>query len=274
MMTTGDVMGQRGADGPLSESEVLVRVTETNPIKAKVELNKLFNSLSDDECRDLKYDRDIGIGVTAAWEETRRSIVRNAVSPQLTAMLLQRFLGFVEGRIHSPLPEMWESGVLGSKVNRQLDVYFLPRDDKMYTSTEVGVRIRRGATIAQRQERVTLTVEGSEHVIPRAIGPKFDGDALTPHNGVARWYLAVHSEFVPLPYELYCISHDDGKVLWSTKVWGACDGLYVGSGFFHILSIIERESNVVVFGIANKVLYIEAFSISDGKTTFRFTTAY
>jgi hypothetical protein len=86
-------------------------------------------------------------------------------------------------------------------------------------------------------------------------------------------YVAFHDS-VESPYTLYRLDRATGMVLWSTNVSAGGYTGGTGTGYKHAVGLLPRENTVWVFGVGIYAVYVEKFSAENGKSQFRFTTAY
>ena len=190
---------------------------------------------------------------------------------------LSRFLGFVEGRSRSAIPEWWTEVVLDVTVNYWGMVS--PGDPAEVPYHNAGLKwvsAPIGTTVQKKGDSYTLQID-KESVSLRGdlLEKSTCGEPLFSVSGYFtedHCFVAVHQE-VGHPYTLTCLDRRRGTVVWQSEVCGChWDG---GSGvFFHWVETVVTENRVVVFGVARSGFYAHGFESDDGDTLFRFSTGY
>lgn len=78
------------------------------------------------------------------------------------------------------------------------------------------------------------------------------------------------------PYQIVCVRHRSGKVVWRGKVWSSMTGGGMsGRPAKHLAIPVVHRNLVYIFGAdGGGAIYLEVFRIKDGKPVLRFSTAY
>jgi|GEM_PF-3182211 len=223
----------------------------------------------------LARHRDSGIALTGAWARVVAA-ARTAQSgkqegtPQRSAFQadLERFLGFVEGRLRITPPADWVRLVRMTEATADWGIQF----GEFYRFRKESLRLDgvvfRNGSVRRDGDDLQVTL-GSEQYRLR--------DALLkskrPYGvvGAISGDLAVTALITShgLSYPLMALDKRSGEVKWSADVWALGDGGGSGLGD-HWSNLVIENKNVYVFGIATNGLYIEAFSLQDGTVAFRF----
>jgi hypothetical protein len=259
--------------------QVVLKAEDTG--QAEKAYHKLFSIAGTDGIYPLKFHPNDNISLHAAWEEARLTILRNEKNrdaDSITHQALQRFVGFLEGRLRTSMPNWWENGFRRVETSEPGDVHPLvaqAQDLYCYHKTGAGYSASPNTVVVGPTEKPVLTI-GSESVSipPRILERK---RALGGVGGISAavddhyWYITFHSS-VPYSHNLVCIEKKSGKVLWNNSVWGEGIAGYEGGGHFHLVQVVPQAQRVLVFGGGAGFLYLQAFNKSDGKSLFRFWT--
>lgn len=245
-----------------------------------------------------------GLAIQAAWERIVGSMPPETTGSQefltVDPRLMQRFLGFVAGRLQVTLPTWWvrsfeegkyrESGLwsvseLLPGVRREEWTGDESQDDEFPADDlqEVGFNIQgKVQSVTNGNDFVEVKAEDRVYRIPRSVL----NDALEDHSGYnvidvgsvdeSTWIIAVHEDKY-LRYPLYALTNKSEKPLWKATVF--CEDTLIGgstgSGFTHCTeSVMDSKGRVLVFGANDFSMYIEGFDLRDGTPSFRFSTSY
>ena len=105
-----------GADSE-GDGKLLEQVQQAKNLKDLAKAyEKACETASKEELDRLKTCRQSGIAIRAAWEEIRRTIPadtprRESTNRRINSEAMQRFLGFVEGRLPVRLPWWWKDAM-------------------------------------------------------------------------------------------------------------------------------------------------------------------
>ena len=222
---------------------------------------------------------DVETAIFAAWERLSREAKDNANK----SAAIERFLGFLEGRLRVSIPIGWEKKV------REVDFKEdgLPRFRSVeipFHGSGIGTTITPGYELRMKNgtlhltgnkidipligfdkntNSIRLSEKRQEHCGPLAVGDVDGQDAILGFCGNA-----------PFPFPLVRIDQQ-GKVAWETMV--KCCASYqkldvVGFDSAMSTEIGVGESTVVLFGEHFQVLFIVGFDLEDGECIFQFST--
>ncbi len=252
-----------GLDGNKGDIMCLSRVD--SPRELATQINGLFSASPMGELDRLVSVPDGTVALASGWERVRRTMPEakqeEVVSPDGHA--ISRFLGLVEGRVQIPIPEVWEATVKSAKAYSRRPIGFsYPKLLKRPTTEHL-----------KRDGDQWIVKTGSQSIrvpVEDRLGP-VDNAAVQFAGEMA--YVALYG-WPPIPYRLLAIDRGNGKVIWSSKVWGA-GGLrdYEGQGW-HVAEMRWAGETLAVFGISEGAAYIEVFDKKTGENRCRFSTAY
>ena len=190
---------------------------------------------------------------------------------------VQRFLGFVEGRLRIALPRFWEAAIRDVMAYDRFEISF--SDIPLKPDHTIPLVAIERSNMSQRPEekKIELKLPGESLIVASQSFHKAAtefGITLSAFLARKRCYVAIY-HCLPGRYSMWCIDRKTGEVLWRTDVWVA-GSLPAFSGFdnSHVTQIMVDVDRVLVFGISSSCVYVEAFNARDGKSLFRFSTAY
>jgi hypothetical protein len=275
--------GQQPApqDSPAQLAEIQFALDAKDAMEAKERFETLFKNTSDERLRRLKGHPHDGIALRAAWEEVRLSFPAQA-KPKAASpdqKLLQRFVGFLKGRLRTELPVWWLEMLLEAKAYRRDHVSLpWPPDLRTVHYHEQGpFWVPRNTTLVKNEGKMILTIERKSVAIAEkniteaqdSIGAEFACAAFDSR----RCYLALY-ENCGCSFPLLGIARASGNVTWKAKVWATdLTGRYTGQHLQRAMVQVEAD-RILVFGAGNNGAYVEAFSAETGKNLFRFSTSY
>jgi hypothetical protein len=228
--------------------------------------------------RVLKASPHRGIALRAAWEEIRTRIPRDkdAVALRIDSARMQRFLGFVEGRLALPIPGWWEDTLLEARAYGPSNIFFPPREIIVYQKTDIDLLSAPGTSVRKKNGEVLLSNGKQAVTIQASVLHEDRGRTaryLTPLIDKECCYLAIHADRAS-PYSLLCVGRKKGNIRWSSDVWAA-GGLvhYIGQGYHRVTLLLDGDA-LMVWGVGDDSAYIEGFKTEDGTSLFRFSTSY
>jgi len=263
---------------------------------------RLLEKASAEQVQEYKIHSQNTIALHAAWEEVKRAtrigpkyreeIDEEGPEPQfkMDRSALQRFLGFVEGRLQVTPPGWWQDAVgRAYAYGNDLSALWLPSPRKRmpYLKTDFGLNVH-------NQLSVELLAGGALEVksgnlscrIPARYFEdlKPTGDVAKPgilfkdDIGLSVWMDEDRCVFTfhggaPAGFLLHCIDRKTSNEIWSTHVGGHLFGGF-GGGFFHSVEMRRHGDALYIFGMYGTLFYIEGVSLKDGSNLFRFGTAY
>lgn len=269
--------GPSDAHGQASDKDaaamLAVLLAADDPEELAWSYHELFMKASEEQLRGLLSHTNDGVALAAGWERVRRTIPEGDeladVKPERTA--LSRFLGLVEGRLHMPLPPIWEAALQSTSSNGRANIWFGDPD-------EIGAKVVVHGDATENDRRADFRCE--DHQCRVTVGDK---TWLLPSEDLVETMfveLSRTTAFValycwpPASYTLYAIDRESGKAFWTSKVWAHGDlCMWTGRGWHHV-ELRTRGNAVVVFGVEGSVAYVEEFDAGTGKNLCRFATSY
>jgi hypothetical protein len=236
-----------------------------------------------------RHDHD-GIALQAAWEEVRRSIPleepkRNGKKvPRLDAKKVQRFVGFVEGRLKVLPPPWWEDLLARARAERSIKGGELLTADTqryayLYQENPVGPKERSTVMapfevgIGDYQSGKSLVVSLNNKSLKVPVENLPWGVNAWPI-GKNRYVAALYSAMSPY-HKIICIDAEDQSVIWKSRVWGEFSNKSrQGVALPHLVDARLSGDRLLIFGVTGDVIYLEGFSVSEGKNLFRFSSTY
>lgn len=236
-----------------------------------------FKSLSSDQLSDLKGHKHDTIAIAAAWHEVRHSLAnrgkpeeKRSTDEGIDRIDLERFLGFVEGRLRTRLPKVWQESF------RHMQAYS-PRNIRI-SSFEHWPRQSShfwpppGVTATRNGNRITVSTKSGKCTLPKSVGPEGLDGALAVAFDNDFCVCAFYNE-VGYGYKLHCIDRKTEIVVWRASINAAFYGTFSGTGFQSRVSIVLKNDRVFVYGACLEGAYVEVFSLGTGRPICRFTSA-
>jgi hypothetical protein len=269
--------------------------------KAQEAYMDLFEHVGSQGLRLLTVNDNAQIAVRASWQQVVLTIPEDESQRQSMPMppeerkrrqfpeakAVERFLGFLEGRLHIVLPLWWEQTfrtikVCGTdgKVGPDFRYFaFQEPDLAVYSPAPDFSWVTSNCTISKSKGQIVFFIDGQPVSMPRAIRAEAlkSGERwLSAAADDSRYYLIFHQGISPGPCRLHCLERTSGKLLWEAPVWagGGGWGGGGGSGGWHFITITPKEDRLLVFGAGIECIYLEEFRCRDGRNVFRFSTRY
>jgi hypothetical protein len=258
----------RGADKP---GTVSLSGTGSPEALAKG-IASLISASTRSELDRLVSVPDCTTALAAGWELVRRTMPeteqKDVVTPDLLA--ISRFLGLVEQRLRVPVPKTWAEALKSVAGYGQKDIWFQlvqagRKGDWRIKRDGAHLRVKRGIRSIKLPAGIVL--EPASYATAECVG---------------EWaYVAVYSALPDSRYTLFAIDQGNGKVRWSTTVWGTSRirprGVitvgYSGSDW-HVVETRSSAETLAVFGFSGSAVYVEVFDRKTGENRCRFSTAY
>jgi len=212
--------------------------------------------------------------MAAGWERVRRTLPETEQDDNVTPDLLAitRFLGLIEGRLQVPIPKTWEETVKAAHGRSQRSIGF-PRSDLVLVAraSEEKWRVERDGAhwlVKKDSQLIKLPAEDALGWVLHA----------TVECAGEKAYVALYG--APFAYTLFATDKSNGKVIWSSKVWGPSKvwppGVIVNTSGsdWHVVTTRSSGETLVVFGFSGSAVYIEVFDCKTGENRCRFSTAY
>lgn len=313
--------GEALAEDPLRSNVTLSQIQneleqETSSVMRAEDLweywdacEELYRGRTDTQVLALKFHSDIGIALSAAWVEflsSSQPVQRNnSKGFDFDVASIERFLGFVEGRLGVPLPKAWNQRIVRgrfgwgppglSRIQPPREVSILRkwfigfRDGESQERAVSPVGLFAEEEISINEEMTELITNRVHIVLPPDVVSQLrdsDSDDIQKILGLEKIgkYLSVlvseeHSYVALFSGEcryfcLTCIENDGGSVKWTAPIWaGEPPTMGDPHSNGHAVYIAEREGLVIVFGVSRPNAYIEGVNASDGTPAFRFYTS-
>ncbi len=218
---------------------------------------------------------DDGVAIAFEWSRFSQKLKTKDIA-QLDGPSLQYFIGYVEGRTRSRLPEWWKKTISSSQIRK--DGLLIKRDhhrkpDASGSRTILNSPSGTSASLAKG----TLRIEFGESVCE--LGEKFldeikktvDFTAIDIANVDDKSFVVLFTDDDPNQSVLCKVSKATSLAVWKSKVWGC---FRVAGANFHSASMATSPDSVLVYGQSAGTLYIESFNKRTGKCNFRFSTLY
>lgn len=228
-----------------------------------------LRSCSDDQLGKKRRSQDLSLSVAATWEKALRSHEKSE-HPINTDW----FVGFLEGRLTVETPDFWNTLFQRVIVN-----------ERRFTSIRFG-DFERGLRETQFKfscpEKMSVSeideeylIEHNEAIIrlPKGFVRQYPLVTLSNVESATDLNLIAVYEQGQNTYQLHAANSDE--IAWSsTGVVGGNPVLSSGPGRRHYLEVIVVENRAFVFGITSESAHVNAFDLSNGKSIFRFSTAW
>jgi hypothetical protein len=293
VFTSGAIaIGNAAAHGIEGGFQTLLGATK--PQQAKELNDRIFARASRDLLKRLKQDPSASIALRAAWEEVRRTIPEtpgpDPVQPN--PRKLERFLGFLEGRLHLTLPEWWQRAILSIAAYGR-DSWGSGENIESAPYPDTGIRTKAIATrqrtvspfpiLAPANTRVRPLGNNVElrngsrlALVPMSLLQDYAGrNVLEPTLTPTECFLALRWRGSDREFPLVAIDSQSAQVRWKSLVWGQYSPPVASSGpRHHRVELVLDEHRVIVVGAGTDGAYIEAFRRDTGASMFRFSTCY
>jgi hypothetical protein len=216
-----------------------------------------------------------------AWDRIRRAIPEKEGKEskrEVDGRLLQRFLGFLEGRLRVNLPKQWERSVGAARAfHRDNIVFDVDRKRRMIRGTH-GFYLDRQNKLNVRRNSAELVVDRVSIGIPMdaykrltAMKPTHRCSQLSVLVSGDRCFIANYAN-TGTPFFLLCLNRTSNEVEWQSEAKGSGVGAYLGVGS-HAVYLAENDESIVAFGVEGISIHIEGFDKKSGRRQFWFSSA-
>jgi hypothetical protein len=241
--------------------------------RGRERFNALCKAVGVEGLKRLRLSVHDSIALQAAWREVRVTLAEKQevgrVRPYVAK--LRWFFGFLEGRGRLRIPAWWQDSLLSAE--GQNDCLELTLGDKPFYH-ESGFRHIKtplDTTLMEEAGSIVLTVGKDQTRVSPAL---LKWPNLSALGTSSRCYLTTHGN-VGYSYPLMCIARDSGRIVWKANVWGhLLDGVVLIGRRSQRVTLVEEGGRILVFGASLEGAHVEAFDAKDGKSLFRWTTAY
>lgn len=241
-------------------------------------LRRLFHGADETKLRALRVGGNDTLAVRAAWERIRAGLPSEDLEDacKIKEAALQRFIGFVEGRVGITVPDWWEKAMMNARAYSRSNVFFEKPTLEKYKKTSGGFRAPKPIQVIGDDGSFTITDGVSLAILGKALceySEKHLNGEIDAMFSDARCYIVVHANRCS-PYRLFCTENKSGRIVFEKSVWASAQsGHYSGVGW-HWVDILVVKGRVWVFGVGDDGAYLESFDTRSGVSTFRFGTAF
>lgn len=259
---------------PMRRAAELVKAVqeEAAPSWEVAELGRAFDDLSETEVAALKQYENKAVALRAAWEQQRRLL--SSASPlakeEPSSLRVDRFLGFLEGRLRVAIPPTWEKMFAKGHLRSNRRVTF-PATEELGRSHGESTTTVSLARINGTPER-EFVIDGRTFALPTATVQKLRESGAENLTILLREDVCLalaHSDAGALRLIRYDL--EAHEIVWESRIWGIGPGLFGGISE-HRAAIACGAGNVSVFGITGLGAYVECFALADGAALLRFAT--
>lgn len=301
------------ADEEVEDAKVLVSrnrmiqqiLIADNSYDLRERVHLLMQPAKPRQLRKFKTHSHHTISLHVAWEEVKRTTLpvrtpidlvdleeeeKEHVILKFDRRGIERFMGFLEGRLEVIPPLWWQAKLLRVKTfEHNLSYLLIPgkSDDGPYWQAEKGdIQILDTLDGKRRADGDYLVNMGTNSCVIPALYMKKE---LTPDNGnlkdmldrigLTAWMdrdrcvFGFHN-WITGGFKLHCINRTTLKPIWSTDVWGYHYGAFAGGGGWLWAEMRTKGDELILFGMTHDYAFIEGVSLKDGTHLFHFTTNY
>lgn len=251
---------------------------------------ELFAAAPMRRLKDLKTHKHDGIALRAAWEVLRRTIKESPDKDddadtvvRLDQRSVQRFIGFVEGRLKISLPRQFEKTLQHAQATEADNILFFPLlgfPIKHWPNhkTPSGLVTNKDIWAVNRKDEAQLLVSSYKKTCK--VPMRYRNEAAKKGIDYGLTSIIEDNQCIVgfmgdscFSYRLLCLNLKSSELLWSTEVWASGLGGFSGQDR-HLAVMKVHENKLYVFGACTRNMYIEAFDMKDGSNLFRFGTGY
>ncbi len=248
------------------------------------EYEKVFPGATLSEVASWQRGADAGIALRASWELIRRSMKRVAPQPgpvgTLDRLKVERFIGFVEGRLRIQVPEWWSELLRrGSYYSGQSLWLDMTRASAPYAKTDSGIFAPAGTRVVYEGADLRVTRDSESMVIPATVLATAK-EQLGDLWGINVLFLDRFRRLVAIwgdgfgAYPLFMLDTDSARPVWQASVWGDIPRAIGGGGLIHWVGLYCAGDMILVVGATDYAAYVQGFSTTNGSNLFRFSTSY
>jgi hypothetical protein len=209
--------------------------------------------------------------IRAAW-----GAVYDAPSGHSRLLRLQRFAGFVDGRLRVSVPTWWEDLLLRAELRQDKRVVFPRGEFWLYQRDENGLSYRKGFTMKRSTDRFVIAIHGQQVELPdsliraaRSTSPLDIIDAMIVDQAI---YVAMGS-FISSRYLLAKLDVSTGRELWRSGRSGDDDSGVSAGRDYHFFQIQQgQDGGIYVFGMRGDCSYIDGYHAEHGRRIVMFTS--
>jgi len=299
-LLVGELSDGRAGD---VDADAIARIADASGPSELVRARKaLVDRATPHQLQELKTDRHDAVALYAAWKDMVSRSKSATKEGRLEKVAVERFLGFVEGRLTVGVPKWWQDTLQSSlKVSDSVPRRF-EAPEWSTTYRPAGIKLQHGDTdgwklvdnkwkkvpsqkkelraptyakLSLDQETLVIAVDGRSVMVPAALLEDESFDQLDVLLDGQRCYLALQQDW-GVEFPLICYDEMQG-VLWKTKVWsadaGACP-IGLKGMFYQRVTLTDVKGRIIVWGAEPNAVFVEAFDKKTGRALFRFSTWY
>ena len=187
---------------------------------------------------------------------------------------LQKFIGFIEGRLRINVPRVWQMSLLRTRAYSENQIHIQDFRYWPYRDSDSGLRTPLRVFVDRSGRGIEHVSSGDKecHISEEISIPK-SKDCVSALITDDHCFLAIHDS-IGYSYKLHCLGLEatGGKARWTSDVFAAFYGGGTGGGYQHRVTMRQKEGKVYVFGACLMGSYIEVFSTQNGDAICRFRT--
>lgn len=225
----------------------------------------------------LKQHKHHTIAFAAAWNDVRANFPKatdvdaiDQMGARIDRKALDRFVGFIEGRLHVNVPKVWNKSLLTTRVQSEGHLFNLEFAKSWPDqTTDAGQSAPLSVFANKEDNRLRVSTGGGSCLLPEEIDNQEHSVCALIHK--KNCFVAFYEE-VGFGYPVYCVDVETEKVKWKSNVLGGWYGGASGAGHMHRVAMRVENDQLIIFGACLTSSYVEAFSSISGKPVCRFTT--
>lgn len=239
---------------------------------------------------DLCHHKNDNVALLAAWQRVARTIKPTEVSQKIDPLAMQRYLGFVEGRLRLKIPKWWyfEMSRAHSFNPRTILTYKLegskhfpfysPRFPFVFPAILKGLKV----VVDKKKPSLTLKFGKDEIRIPnklvklkKKIRDKTIDDYVYSGMIYKNKCYFVFGSYNESPFvTLWCLSMINSDVIWSRSNVGIPTKEYSIANFPETpwVTLHVYGNEVYAFGATGLTFFFESFDLNTGKRRIHFST--
>jgi len=228
-----------------------------------------FADVSDEKLIQLVNSAESSIALAAKWEQLYRSMLQRSNEDEgkrivLDELATKPFLDLVKQKLGVDPPIHWTKTIQTATWNAPHLNRFSFGFNVMFI---LDLKPADRPSVTHKDQQCVVQQNDRTWLIPteNRLG---DYAVVSIQNKVT--YLAIYGN-IPFLYHLYAF--EENKMLWSSRVFAECDYMSRPSGMhLHFVEMVTTQEQVILFGVGNYSVYVEAFDAKTGDPICRFST--
>lgn len=261
---------------PQNDDVLLLPVKARYASEIAADFNGLFCETTSDCLAELKQHREASVAIRAAWEAAKRALVnsKDADTDAPRRAAVERFLGFLEGRLHLALPRSWEQSMRAAHLGGYRHIGFRGTSVPPTFSRELSIWLSPGLRV-KRGDPCKLIVGSKVVSLNRSTFDKLmdRGEIVLKAFVVGeKCYLVAFGGMGQLS-DVLRINGSTGEVIWSANAWGTGWVVWTGRGEpTYNVELLEDSGTVYLLGSGSAGGVIEGYDVTSGAVVLRFAT--